>query len=323
MEPLLQIDNLRLSVGPAGRRGVVVRDLALTLQPGERLGLVGESGSGKSLTALAIMGLLSDAVTVESGEIRFMGKDLLRLDARAMRRVRGRDISMIFQEPLTALNPIMRVGEQIAEVLLEHRDLSVRDARKEAVRLLELVGIRQAADSYARYPHQFSGGMRQRVMIAMAVACRPRLLIADEPTTALDVTVQAQIIDLLDRLQQETGVAILLISHNLALVGNFCNRIAVMYAGDVVETGECPEVLIRPRHPYTRALLDCLPAELDSAASGGLLNEIRGQVPAPAQMAVGCRFAQRCGQARPACADVLPPLRRHPERPGASWYCIE
>ncbi|GAA5234532.1 ABC transporter ATP-binding protein [Verticiella sediminum] len=323
MEPLLQVNNLCLSVGPMGRRGAVVRDLELALQPGERLGLVGESGSGKSLTALAIMGLLSEAVTVESGEIRFMGNDLLRLDARAMRHVRGKEISMIFQEPLTALNPVMRVGEQIAEVLLEHRELSVRDARRKAVELLDLVGIRQPAESYARYPHQFSGGMRQRVMIAMAVACRPRLLIADEPTTALDVTVQAQIIDLLDRLQQETGVAILLISHNLALVGNFCNRIAVMYAGDVVETGECPDVLVHPHHPYTRALLDCLPAELDSAAGGERLNEIGGQVPAPADMAPGCRFAQRCSQALPSCASVLPPLRRHPERPGTSWHCIE
>jgi len=252
MDALLQVNNLSLSIGSGKRRGTVVRNLNLMLNPGERLGLVGESGSGKSLTALAIMGLLSEAVEVEAGEIHLMGNDLLKLDARAMRHVRGKDISMIFQEPLTALNPVMKVGDQISEILLEHNEISAQDAREEAIRLLDSVGIRQPTESYRRYPHEFSGGMRQRVMIAMAVACRPRLLIADEPTTALDVTVQAQIIQLLDRLQQDTGVAILLISHNLALVGSFCNRIAVMHAGDVVETGKCHDVLVHPCHPTQR-----------------------------------------------------------------------
>ncbi|MGE3420157.1 MAG: ATP-binding cassette domain-containing protein [Bradyrhizobium sp.] len=239
------------------------------------MAIVGESGSGKSLTALSIMRLLSPAISVDAGRIRFDDQDLMSLDEDGINRLRGDRISMIFQEPLTALNPTMRVGDQVAEVLITHKGLSHSAARAEAIRLLEGVEIRDAAKRHDYYPHQFSGGMRQRVMIAMALACRPRLLIADEPTTALDVTVQAQIIELLRRLQREIQSAILFISHDLALVGNFCDRIAVMSAGRIVESGATREVLLRPRHDYTRNLLACRPPEIGQPRRSTLRSEPR------------------------------------------------
>jgi peptide/nickel transport system ATP-binding protein len=252
---LLEIENLRVWFGARE----VVRDVSLTLQRGEVLGLVGESGSGKSVTSLAILGLLDPAARVE-GSIRWQGRELVGLTNRELRAIRGREIAMIFQEPMTALNPVMTVGKQIAEAILAHRQkLGWRDAKREAVAALESVAIPDAARRFGDYPHQFSGGQRQRILIAMALVHKPQLLIADEPTTALDVTVQAQVLELLKTLQREHGVAMLFTSHDLAVVGQMADRVAVMRAGQVLETGPALQVLMHPQNSYTASLLSAVP----------------------------------------------------------------
>jgi oligopeptide/dipeptide ABC transporter ATP-binding protein len=266
---------------------------------GETLGLVGESGCGKSVTSLALMRLLAPTSRVR-GEVRFKGQNLLALPESQMRRVRGNDIGMIFQEPMTSLNPVHRIGTQIAESLILHRGMSKRAAWDEAVRLLQSVGIPRAAEIAYEYPHRLSGGMRQRVMIAIAMACNPSLLIADEPTTALDVTIQAQILDLMRRLTQERGTATLLITHDLGVVAEMCDRVAVMYAGRIVEEGPVREILRNPQHPYTRGLLSSLP-KLDGPRER--LKPIDGNVPAIHRMPQGCRFAPRCAHAMPVCRE--------------------
>jgi oligopeptide/dipeptide ABC transporter ATP-binding protein len=301
--PLLSVRDL--TVAFAGGGLPVLEGVSFDLAPGEVLGLVGESGSGKSMTALAVMGLLPAGGRVTAGSAVFEGQDLATLPERRLARLRGARLAMVFQEPTTSLNPVFTVGEQIAEVLRRHRRLDRRAARREAAALLARVEIPAAERRLDDYPHQLSGGQRQRVMIAIALACRPRLLIADEPTTALDATVQAGILDLLRGLRADLGMAVLLITHDLGVVAEFADRVAVLYAGRVVETAPAAAALGAPAHPYTAALLAAIPR------LGGALTPLRsipGAVPPPWAMPPGCRFAPRCAVARAPCAAGQPPL---------------
>jgi oligopeptide/dipeptide ABC transporter ATP-binding protein len=304
--PLLDVRRLTVRFPHPRGEAVAVRDVSFTLAAGEVLGLVGESGSGKSVTALAVMRLLPPQAVIQ-GEILSEGRDLLRLPEAEMRRVRGARFSMIFQEPMTALNPVMRVGDQVAEAVLAHGGgrVSRQEAWQRAVEALRVVAItdeRRARD----YPHQLSGGQRQRVMIAMAVVNRPQLLIADEPTTALDVTIQAQILELLAELQEKFGLAMLFISHDLAVVSQVAGRVAVMYAGSVVEQAAAAVLFQRALHPYTRGLLRAVPTL--KTRRDQPLETIEGTVPAAAALPPGCAFEPRCGLRRPECARALPPL---------------
>jgi oligopeptide/dipeptide ABC transporter ATP-binding protein len=308
--PLLAVDGLQVEF-PARTRGgapiPVVRDLTFSIARGEMVGLVGESGSGKSVTALAILGLLPRSGRVAAGSIRLDGKELLGLSDRALQPIRGGRIGLIFQEPMTALNPVLSVGFQVSEAVRAHRDLKRAAARAEAARLLDLVAIPDPHRRLDDYPHQLSGGQRQRVMIAMALAGQPDLLLADEPTTALDVTVQAQILDLLLRLKEELGLAVLLITHDLAVVAETCRRVLVMYAGEMVETAPVERLFRSPAHPYTRGLLRALP-HLGQPAPRGELPSIPGQVPNPAELPPGCPFAPRCGEVLAVCREERAPL---------------
>ncbi len=306
---VLQVEDLSLEFRARGRSAEVLSCVSFALRAGETLCLVGESGCGKSMTALAIMRLVPPPGRIGGGRVRLRGADLASLDEAAMRRVRGNHLSMIFQEPMTALNPVYTVGEQIAEPLRLHQGLDRRQARERAVEMLRSVGIPLPERRVDDYPHQMSGGMRQRVMIAIALACDPEVLIADEPTTALDVTVQAQIFDLLREQQARRGTAVLLITHDMGAVSEMADRVVVMYGGRVVEQGAAGEVLSRPLHPYTRGLIACLP-ELDRAP-GDLrpdLPEIPGVVPSIWDRGEGCPFFDRCGQAMPRCRGAFPPL---------------
>ncbi|HEX2114899.1 MAG TPA: ABC transporter ATP-binding protein [Alphaproteobacteria bacterium] len=303
-EPLLSVEGLRVAFGPPGREQVAVDGVGFALAPGEVIGIVGESGSGKSLTALSILKLVPNPPgRIAAGRIVFRGQDLVSLGERAMNQIRGRDIAMIFQEPMTALNPVFTVGEQIAETLRVHEGIDRRAARARAEELLRRVGISNPAQRLDQYPHELSGGMRQRVMIAMALACRPQLLIADEPTTALDVTIQAQILALLRDLQRELGMAVVLITHDLGVIAQVVDRVAVMYAGRIVEEGPVAAVFEQPSHPYTRLLLESIPS-LDHEQER--LPSIPGMVPGLSQMPAGCRFHPRCPLARPECAERAP-----------------
>ncbi|MBK8482367.1 MAG: ABC transporter ATP-binding protein [Proteobacteria bacterium] len=301
--PMLQIDALTTTF--PGERGPVpvVDDLSLTLTRGEVLALVGESGCGKSLTALSILRLVPRPGRIERGRVRFDGRDLLQLPVAQMRAVRGAEIAMIFQEPMTSLNPVLTIGAQVVEAIALHQPLTRRAAWQHAQQLLALTGIPDPVGRMHSYPHQLSGGMKQRVMIAMAIATRPALLIADEPTTALDVTIQAQILELLRELRQQLGTTVLLITHDLGVVNELADRVAVMYAGRVVELGTREEVLGEPRHPYTQGLLRAIPAR---ARRGQRLTEIPGVVPAPQHWPAGCRFATRCPLAQALCHEVRP-----------------
>jgi oligopeptide transport system ATP-binding protein len=284
-----------------------VNGISFDLEPGETLGIVGESGCGKSVSSLAMLGILpKPAGRVTGGEVLFEDRDLLKLPDRDMRRVRGRHISMIFQDPMTSLNPVLTVGRQITEALRKHLEMGKGDAEEETVGLLERVGIPKAGDRLNDYPHQFSGGMRQRVMIAMAMSCRPRLLIADEPTTALDVTIQAQILEVLGALVTEEQMALILITHDLGVVAGICQRTNVMYAGRFVETGPTEEIFARPRHPYTLGLLKSVP-RLD-VARRERLDPIGGAPPNLAAEIKGCSFAPRCAYATQESFDETPAL---------------
>jgi len=295
-DPLLHVDGLDVRLGDVP----LIRNVTLCLDEGQMLGLVGESGCGKSVTALAVMRLLAEPpMRVAAGSIRHAGRDLLSLRESELCAVRGRDIGMIFQEPMTSLNPAFRIGQQIAETLLLHERVSRSVARQRAAELLETVGFPAPDAALRRYPHQLSGGQRQRVMIAIALVCRPKVLIADEPTTALDVTVQAQILELLASLRREHRLAVLLITHDLGVVRSYCDRVAVMYSGEVVEQGRTDEVFAAPRHRYTRALMRTIPA---ANPPGGRLPAIAGSVPPPQQRPPGCAFAPRCDAALPRCA---------------------
>jgi len=303
---LLEVEGLR-TVFPAGDgEFAAVEGASFTLEQGEVLGLVGESGCGKSVTAFSLMRLVSSPGLVSGGAVRFNGQDLLGLDAGAMRAVRGRQMSMIFQEPLSSLNPLYTIGQQVMEPLRLHTTLSRREARTRALGMLDRVCIPDVARRFDDYPHQLSGGMRQRVMIAIALVCGPKLLIADEPTTALDVTIQAQILDLLRQLQTDMGMAILMITHDLGVVAEIADRVNVMYAGRIVETAPVANLFRAPAHPYTAGLMRSRP---DISVVRERLLTISGTVPAPHQMPAGCRFAPRCSLADAACRAAQPELR--------------
>ena len=293
------------------RRGVVraVNGVSLSVDRGEILAVVGESGSGKSVTSLSIMGLLQAPGHVAAGSITFDGKDLLAASEREMEGVRGGKISMIFQEPMTSLNPVYRVGDQIVEAIRTHREMDKRAAWARAVEMLRVVGIPSPEERARDYPHQMSGGMRQRVMIAMALSCDPKLLIADEPTTALDVTIQAQILDLIYKLRDEFDMAVMLITHDLGVVSEVADRVAVMYCGQVVEEAEKFELFDQPLHPYTAGLLRSIPRLEDD--SGERLYMIPGAVPNPLEMPPGCPFSDRCEHASDRCRAQAPALRAH------------
>jgi peptide/nickel transport system ATP-binding protein len=307
MVPLLEVRGLGVEFQTRGGTAHVLEDIQLHIQRGETLGLVGESGCGKSITALALMRLIPQPPgRITSGQIMFDGQDLLQLPEAQMRRVRGNRISMIFQEPMTSLNPAYSVGDQITESVRLHQGLNAKDGLARAVEILEAVGRPDALRRVHEYPHQFSGGMRQRVMIAMALACQPDLLIADEPTTALDVTVQAQIFDLIRELRERSGTAVLLITHDMGAVAEMTDRVAVMYAGRMVEEGPTDVVLSNPCHPYTQGLIACAPGR-SPQSHGKPLQEIPGTVPSLLERKGGCTFADRCSEAQPRCRTSLPP----------------
>jgi len=309
---LLEVEALNLDLPTPTGPARIVREATFGLDLGGTLGVVGESGSGKTMTALAIMGLLPEGARI-SGKLRFEGYDLAALDEEEWRHLRGNRIAMIFQEPMTALNPLQTIGRQIAEGMVLHRGLSRSAALAEAATLLERVGLPDPARRVRSYPYELSGGQRQRAMIAMALGCAPKLIIADEPTTALDVTVQAQILDLLARLREETGMALILVSHDLAVIAENCERVIVMYGGMVMESGPTRDVLERPAHPYTRALLAARPQL--GATRGGKLRTIPGVAPPAGEAPAGCAFAGRCPLTIEACAAAMPPaLALGPDR---------
>ncbi|WP_027550281.1 ABC transporter ATP-binding protein [Bradyrhizobium sp. Cp5.3] len=304
--PLIEIEGLRIRFhGDDGRITHAVDSVDLSVANGATLGLVGESGCGKSVTSLAIMGLLPKQSAEVTGAIRFDGLDLLQAPDQILRDLRGNRLAMIFQEPMTSLNPSFTIGDQIIETILRHRGGSRRSARERAIALLRRVHIPSPERRIDEYPHKLSGGMRQRVMIAMALACDPRLLIADEPTTALDVTLQAQILELMRELKAASGAAIILITHDLGVVAEVCDEVAVMYAGEIVERAPVDELFASPQHPYTVGLLGSIP-RLDHRAEQ--LATIEGMVPNMAQPPAGCRFAARCPFMREACTAAQPPL---------------
>jgi oligopeptide/dipeptide ABC transporter ATP-binding protein len=306
MEKLLAIRDLLTVFGEADRRVVAVDRVSFDLHRGEVFGLVGESGCGKSATCRSITRLFGGAAArIESGSILFEGTDLVKLSDRRMMRIRGRGIAMVFQDPMSSLNPTMRIGKQIDEAVQRHHGLPREEVRAETIRLLERVGVASAARRVDAWPHEFSGGMRQRVMIAMALAGRPRLLIADEPTTALDVTIQDQILKLLLGLRREFGMSILLVTHDLGVVAQTCDRVAVMYAGRIAECATTVELFTRPKHPYTEALLAALPAR---QRRGQALRAIGGMPPDLAMPPPGCRFHPRCAYVEEACIASEPPL---------------
>ncbi|SVA50644.1 uncharacterized protein METZ01_LOCUS103498 [marine metagenome] len=308
-KPLLQVEALRVEFNTRDGVARVIDDLDISLNSGEILGIVGESGCGKSMTALSIMGLVpTPPGRIASGTIRLAGENLVQASEQRLRQVRGNEISMIFQEPMTSLNPVFSIGDQIAETVMLHENRRKQDAWDWAVEMLEAVGIPDAEQRAYEYPHQMSGGMRQRVMIAMALACQPKVLIADEPTTALDVTVQAQIFDLLKELRERTGAAIILITHDMGAIAEMTERVVVMYAGRKVEDGPVDEILAAPRHPYTLGLIACVPhLSLEIASERPLLVEIPGIVPSLTQIGKGCPFAPRCNQVMDKCLQDMPP----------------
>jgi len=325
--PLLEVDDLKTYFFT--RDGVVraVDGVSFSVERGETLAIVGESGCGKSVTSLSILRLIaSPPGRTVAGRVLFEGHDLLELPDPEMRRIRGNAISMIFQEPMTSLNPVLTIGRQIAEVLMLHRGLGREDAMRRAVEMLKLVHMPEPERRVEQYPHELSGGMRQRVMIAMALACEPRLLIADEPTTALDVTIQAQILDLMRELKDRTGAAIVLITHDLGVVAEMAQRVLVMYAGRKVEEAPVAALFAHPRHPYTRGLLDSIPklgsSKVNGAKRGVMrLSEIAGTVPSLQEPIVGCAFAPRCTYATSRCRSEYPPLEE--KAAGHSVACWE
>ncbi len=308
---LLEVKNLQTHFRTPEGVSKAVDGVSFDIRPGEVLGLVGESGSGKSVSSLSIMRLVQDPPgKIVGGEIFFKGRDLLKLPEKEMRAVRGNEIAMIFQEPMTSLNPVFTIGNQIAEVFQIHRKMSKKDAYKEAERMLDLVRIPSPDQRIHEYPHQLSGGMRQRVMIAMALACSPSLIIADEPTTALDVTVQAQILDLMRELKQKLNSSILMITHDLGVIAGFADRVAVMYAGQIVEQSPVNDIFYHPSHPYTKGLLESVPrVDIDATITGkSRLKTIEGVVPDPLHFPSGCRFHPRCPIVIDKCKTDIPQL---------------
>jgi oligopeptide transport system ATP-binding protein len=305
MEPILQVKDLHVSFHVNGGEVQAVRGMNFEIGEGETVAIVGESGSGKSVTAQTIMRLIpSPPSRIKQGEIIFQGQNLLNKSNKQMEAIRGKDIGMIFQDPMSSLNPTIRIGKQITEVMIKHQNMSSKEARKQAVEMLSLVGIKNAEARFNQYPHEFSGGMRQRVMIAIALACRPALLIADEPTTALDVTIQAQILDVMKEMQQRLGTSIILITHDLGVVAGMCDRVIVMYAGEMVETGTVMEIFKNPQHPYTKGLLRSMP-RLDQK-KGEPLIPIIGTPPDLIKPPLGCPFCARCDEAMKICESIDP-----------------
>ncbi len=296
--PLLVVDKLNIYFDMAHGLMQAANDISFTVHAGERVGIVGESGCGKTVTGLSLLGLLPRPITRVTGRADFDGQNLLDMPREKLRQISGSRIGMIFQEPMRALDPVFTIGEQITETLRAHTGIGRREARARTIEALAEVGIPSPARRYDDYPHQLSGGMQQRVMIAMALVCRPKLLIADEPTTALDVTVQAQIIDLLYKISEDTGTALLFITHDLGVVAELCTRVLILYAGQIVEDASIESVYRTPRHPYTSALFQSMPR---LSLRGKPLPSIGGRVPSFANMPQGCRFRERCGHAQPAC----------------------
>ncbi len=315
--PVLSVDDLTVDL--AGENGYVrvLRDVNLSIGARETVGLVGESGSGKTVTALSVMGLLPESAKIVSGSIEVEGEQMVGRSLPELQKLRGRRLAMVFQEPMTSLNPAFTVGDQIGEVVRRHRGASRRVARERAVEMLDLVGIPNAARRIRSYPHEFSGGMRQRVMMAIALACEPELLIADEPTTALDVTIQAQLLDLLRDLQDQLDLALLFITHDLGVVADICDRVMVMYAGQVIEHGHAQAMFEHPEHPYTEGLLRAMP-HIESRS--GELFSIPGSPPAPLDRPNGCAFHPRCAYAEAACFSTDPLLRDI--EPGHGTRCL-
>ena len=326
MTALLSVKNLTVEFTTRDGIAPVIDDLSFDLAPGETLSLVGESGCGKSMTALAIMGLIpSPPGRVAGGSISLAGENLLQASDTRLRAVRGNDISMVFQEPMTSLNPVFTVGEQISETLRRHQGLNRRQAKALSIEMLDAVQIPLPARRINDYPHQLSGGMRQRVMIAMALACRPKVLIADEPTTALDVTVQAQIFDLMRAVGKETDAAIILITHDMGSVAEMAERVVVMYAGRKIEEGYVDDILARPRHPYTRGLIACVPHLLETvSAERPSLQEIPGMVPPLSEFGfVGCLFSPRCDRVETRCWQEKPQVTQVTSTQGAACWNLE
>jgi peptide/nickel transport system ATP-binding protein len=315
---ILEVEALSVDIATARGTLHAVRDVSFSVKRGETLCLVGESGCGKSMTSLAIMDLLPKGATRRARRLAFAGDDLGKAGKGRINALRGNRMAMIFQEPMTALNPAYTIGNQLVEAYRLHRRASEAEARERAVHLLGKVGIASAAQRLGQYPHQLSGGLRQRVMIAMALMCGPELLIADEPTTALDVTIQAQILRLLAELQRELGIAMVLITHDLGVVARIADRVAVMYAGEIVEEGPTAALFANPRHPYTQGLIDCIPVP-GRTVPGGRLGVIPGVVPSLVGDIRGCSFRDRCSQARDLCA-AAPPVRAAAD--GQTWRCI-
>lgn len=314
-EKLLDVRGLRTSFKVRGGVVQAVRGIDLQVFKGEILGIVGESGSGKSVSMKSLIRMLPENAHIQAERALFAERDLLSLSEDDLRSVRGNEISMIFQDPMTSLNPLKRVGKHIIEVLKRHRNMSDKQARAEAIRMLDMVGVPSPETRVDQYPHEFSGGMRQRVLIAMALACKPRLLIADEPTTALDVTIQAQILDLIRRLQQQAGMSVILITHDLGIVASLCHRIAVMYGGLIMETGTTEDIFYRAAHPYTRALLRAVPS-IDTRENKRLV-PIEGQAPSLISPPPGCPFAPRCSMRRAICDQGIPEFHMITDEHGA------
>ena len=322
-KPLLSVCNLTVEFTIRGGVVPVIDDLSFELAAGETLSLVGESGCGKSMTALAIMGLIpSPPGVISAGSIILQGEDLIQASDTRLREIRGNEVSMVFQEPMTSLNPVYTVGEQIAETLRRHQGLTRSQAQAQAIQMIDAVQIPLPERRVHDYPHQLSGGMRQRIMIAMALACQPKILIADEPTTALDVTVQAQIFDLMQNLQKETGAAIILITHDMGSVAEMAERVVVMYAGRKIENGRVEDILLRPQHPYTRGLIACVPHLLDTVTSDRpYLQEVPGMVPPLADFGFeGCMFTPRCNLVKDMCWQQKPDATKLTETQSAACW---
>ncbi|EKF16919.1 ABC transporter ATP-binding protein [Nitratireductor pacificus] len=320
--PLLEVRDLSVHFRTEGQKVTAVDRISFDLAEGEVLGIVGESGSGKSTVALALMQLIATPPgSIDAERLSFKGKDLMSMSDREMRAVRGNEISMIFQEPMSSLNPVFTIGNQLVETICEHEPLTKRQAFAKAVDLLRLVGIPDPEARVTDYPHHLSGGMRQRVMIAMALACAPKLLLADEPTTALDVTIQAQVLELLQHLQGELDMAVVLITHDLGVVAEYTHRVVVMYAGRIVEEAPVADLFAAPQHPYTELLLKSMPP-LDEDLHR--LLAIPGSVPSPTEMPTGCRFAPRCPYAQNICRETEPAMiRESPARAAACWRLVD
>ena len=319
MAKLLEVRNLTTSFKTDYGYAKAVNDISFDVEKGSIVGLVGESGSGKSVSSYSIIGLLPKHNSrIESGEILFEGKDLLKCSAKEMSKIRGKDISMIFQEPMTSLNPVYTIENQIAEVFHNHTDLGKAEIKQRTLELLKRVGMQRAEAVMKAYPHQLSGGMRQRVMIALAIALKPKILIADEPTTALDVTIQAQILQLIKKLADEDQMSVIFISHNLGVIANICDKVIVMYSSQIVEMTDTRTLYYSPKHPYTKSLIACIP---QIGMSGQKLNHIEGTVPHPNDKIEGCRFKNRCSEADQGCL-TMPEMRALPGSNGHFYRCF-